>query len=201
MAASLWEQFWERVGYGLGAVIYGPGAAVERRANRAMRSAFRDFCRRTQGTKLLGVRHVLRATVTLDAGGHPLAAEVTVKLRSRSAELVLPLERLPAFVAASIDKHADVLHGIRQRRTPPRALAGSFRVDSETLDDDAAKALVEAVATGPLDTLWAVAIELRSDLLEVEVIAPTVLDEWLALEKGIADLVAVLLARWPPSYR
>jgi hypothetical protein len=205
MSASVFERFGEAVGYGLAVVILGPHAALERRARRAMRAAMVEWCRDLQPVKLEGQPGIFRRTAALPGTpgtGGPLSAELELDVNEKRARVGVAIERLPAYVKASIGKAASALHPmLKRRRGPPRATAGGFRLDSQTLDDEVANALVAVVAAGALERLEHVEVALSPERIELLTIAPTTREEWTAIGDGVVALASWLGTRWPSSYR
>jgi len=201
MPPSFWESLGERVGYGLAAVVLGPVVARERRARRAMRSALLEFCRPLQPLRLLAPPGVLRRSVQLPVATGSSALEIVMDLESRRVRITASIERLPSYVEARIAKSLSSLHDERLRLSEARAGSGAFRVWTESLDVDVAKALVESVAGGPLERLAAVEVELSAERLDVLAVAPQSDEGWQAIGDGLTGLAAWLAAKWPASYR
>jgi hypothetical protein len=201
VAESIWERLAERVGYGLGFMMYGPSAALEHRARRRMRTTMLDFWREAQPIKLGAPRPLVRRAVTLESDAGPLSGQVELDLATRRVTLALPLERLPSYVDARVGKSLATLSAMLLQMGEPLATSGAFRIDSTTLDREAAEALVQAVADGPLDRLEAVEIRVKSDTCEIFAVAPILSEEWAAIRDGSVGVVQWLRARWRSSYR
>lgn len=191
--ASVWERFGEHIGYGLAAVVLGPQAALERRARRAMRAAMIAFCEPLGPVKLEAPRGILRRRAELRADRGPVALELELDLRKRSAHASLVLERLPNYVAATITKDASTLD--------PHAAPGPLSVASASLDAAVARALRDVVAAGPLQRVESFSITISPERLEILAVAPKTREEWDALGEGALAIVAWLSGRWPASYR
>lgn len=199
--ASYWVKLGERIGYGLAVVVLGPGAALERSARRAMRAALLDFCGELQPLKLIAPKGKVRRSAQLPVVAGSLALEIELDLRSRRVQITVPIERLPTYVEARIAFALPLLYEDRRLRLPtPRAFSGTFCVWTESLADDVAKALVEAVA-GSAAPLHAIEITLSAERIEVLAIAPQSSQEWTAIGDRLVRLAASIATLWPASYR
>jgi hypothetical protein len=200
--ASIWEQLAERVGYGLGALIYGPGWLVERRARRVARDALLGWCDGLATTKLVAPRGWLKRTVSLPTQvGEPITIEVDLDLAYRRATVVAVVQALPSYAAARVSRALGLIRDVRMRLGKPLAMSANVRVDSETLDADAGQALLETVANGPLARLEAFDLDIRSEQIELRIVAPSAMEEWSSVGAGLVAIVTWLAKRWPSSYR
>jgi hypothetical protein len=192
---TFWEELGERVGYGIAALIYGPAAALERSHRRAFRRALRAYCSGIDTVRMTPKRSgVVSRRITL---AHDVSAEVELDLASRHAWFEVQLERRPAFVEAIIDKHLGSID-----YDPKIAIAeGELRLSSRTMPADDQKAMLSAIARGPLERLTAVEIVVDPERVVILTPAPTTAEQWSVIERGCLDLVAWIGARWPISYR
>lgn len=169
-----------------------------------MRTSLSDFCGLHVSVKLEARRRgVIGRSVQLPGTAGSTPVEIEVDLDERIAHVSMPIERLPSHVNARITKALHALSpGLRVRIvSTPRAVAGAFRLETETLDDAASKALVENIAASPLEHIKALDLALAPELVTLRVIAPQGSGEWTAIGATLAGLLRWLTARWPASYR
>lgn len=204
----MFERFGEHLGYGLAALVLGPRAALERRARRAMRAAMLDYCRDLHPLKLDAPRGSIRRSAQVPTPVGSLSVELEVDLDARKAWASAPLERLPSYVSARVTKSPSSLGDTAERGAKAfpgdgeaRAIARAFRLETASLDDGAAAALVEAVASGPLDDLDALELILSPEHVKLLFMAPATRESWATVGAGVTSLVSWLGVRWPPSYR
>lgn len=197
---SFWERVGELLGYSAAALVLGPIDAVTRHERRAMRSSFVRWASgfdaiMLQSKKLGLVRRDL--TLRSATGGMPATAELDVF--ARRARIALAIPQMPSFVRVTISRGS--LDRVRYRHGPPLAHHGTLRADSETLDVEAARAILANVEHGGLGALTEVEIDVNSKELVVRSVAMTTEDAWKAIGDGVVALAECLSSRWPASYR
>jgi hypothetical protein len=199
--ASIWESMGERVGYALAAIVLGPAAALQRQARRRTIRAVVLYCEEYEPTELEAPKGVLRRGARLPTISGPISIEIELRAFEGRATLSLTITALPSHVNATVSRAAWEVQGLLSRLPAPLAREGTLRVDSETLDVETARALLDVIAKGPLATLNAMELEIRREQIDVHVVAPSTLEQWKAIGEGVVTLEAWLTSRWSSSYR
>ncbi len=200
--ASFWEWVGEKVGYGLAAVVLGPGALVERKARRESRRAMLRFvAERGPIVFESPARDTLRRGGRLMVCGEPLDIELTLDLRARKATMSTAIESLPKAFGARVSSGLGELHGLRYRLPEPRAISGTIRVDSEDIDANAANELLQQVTKSPLGQCPVFELTLQEGRLQLLVVAPRTELEWTGLGITVIALSTWSTSKWRASYR
>jgi hypothetical protein len=197
---SIWERMGEGVGYAIGAVIFGPSAAIARRERRTLRNALHEWADSVDATHARPhAKGLLRYTGAL-RGSEPIPFEAELDPFEKRATLDVAIG-LAKKVEAEVSKARWALDGVKVRLPSPFAHVGTIRVDDTTLDADTAETLAREIAETPIGALETFSLTLRSDRVVVVVMAPRAPAEWRAIEKALVVLVESWSRRWAASYR
>ncbi len=90
---SFWSKLGESVGYGIGAVIFGPTVALERRRIRTIRRAFAEWLGDEKYTKLVPEPGRVRRLVERQDAELPFLLECQLEPAEGTATIAIALER------------------------------------------------------------------------------------------------------------
>ena len=200
--ASFWEWVAERVGYGLAAVVLGPGALVERKAKTLAKRALYTFAHAHDAERLEVRRGTIRRLVRLKTAEEPVHVEISLDLKKRHAQVMVELPDLPRSTTVWVSRAMNEFHDdLRLHLGPPRAMVNTVRLDGTDVDDETASALVEEIAKGPLGGVRAFELSLAEGRGQLTVHAPDTSEAWQPIADGMIALTSWTRTKWAHSYR
>ena len=198
---SSWDvKIGEAVGYAIGAVIFGPTTVLARRERRTLRRAFWDWLDGVDTTRLTPrAKGVTRVSGALRGGAEPIPfeAELDPFMKRASVDVSISLGR---DVTIDLSKARWILAGVKLRLAPAIASIGVIRVDATNLDAEAAGEIAHEVAQTPLASLETFTLDLRRDVVQLDLLAPRDAETWRAIETSLVTLAESWSRRWT-SYR
>lgn len=179
--ASFWERVGEGAGYAIGAVIFGPSAALARRERRVLRRAFHGWLDAIDAERLPSrAKGIARRSGSL-RGAEPIPFEAELDPFAKRA-------RVDVALALGRDVTAEV----------SKEWSRAVHIDATNLDEAAAKELVNEIAASAIGHRETFTIDLRKDRLLLDVVAPQEVNVWVAIERALAVLVETWTQRWTP---
>jgi hypothetical protein len=174
--SDFWFDFAERLGYGIGAVIFGPTRALEQRNNRQMRRAFAQWLAGERYTKQTATKGCVRRIVERQDAELSCVLECELHHDTKLAGIAVAMEPLPERVKVQVF------------REDPEPTSG-------TLEDEVKSALADEIAAALSAVAWT-DIEILPDRFNFAMHAPASSDEWNAAALGTIKVVAWLQRRF-----
>lgn len=199
---SFWERVGEGIGYALAASVLGPPAAMARRDRRAMRDAFRAWCRPLDPVPVRAhAERGLRRAVTLRPPTGAVTLEAELDPFGKRATLELPIGPFPPNAQVRLAKAPWEIHHVKMRMPEPIASLGGALAFAGTVDADTAEVLLREVLDTAFGARDAFNLDVQRDALVLTLVAPRAHEEWDGVANALVGLADTYTRRWSTAYR